>query len=429
MKLATWNYTAVGTVLLLMAGTLRAQSPQSMRESAQPHSNNWRQNGPTRPEVNYWADPQNQQSMRPEDSIVMEGDEFVEHDSMMEDGPAYPFTSGNWWHNGCWYAASDFVVWHRTRPFGLVLGFDDSFEPPVETIVFFPIPELNKNQTSLGVEPGNRTTIGYMLMRDLDNRDHSIEATYLGFNEWEGHAGLISNEPRMLLTQLDFGAPGYNAADFYDIFYQSQFHSVEINYRIRNRPGRDRMIMGPDGFWSRQIVPGRTQSLILGLRGITVDERWQWLSGRNGVSSDVFSGDMLINTDNNLLGVQMGGDCTDVHEGWYWGVRGTAGVYCNFAEGQYRLRAIDTQIDSRFLDTSAHNQSCAFLGELSFMFGWEMTEHITLRVSYDLALVGGLALASDQVSFDKYLASRVPSLNEGGQIFYNGLSVGLEAYW
>jgi hypothetical protein len=282
----------------------------------------------------------------------------------------------------------------------------------------------------MGVEPGNRTTIGYLLMRDLDNRDHSVEVTYLGFNEWDGQAGLVSNLPRMLFTQLDFGAPGFNAADFYDEFYQSQFHSVELNYRIRNRPQRDRMIMGPDGFWSRQIVPGRTASFLTGLRGITIDERWQWLSGRDGIAPEVFSGDMLINSDNNLLGVQLGGDCIDVHEGWYWGVRGTAGVYCNFAEGRYRLRAIDNNaIENRIVDSQAHNQSCAFMGELSFMFGWELTDRITLRTSYDLALVGGLVEASDQVSFDKYLAARVPSLNEGGQIFYNGLSVGLEAYW
>jgi hypothetical protein len=232
----------------------------------------------------------------------------------------------------------------------------------------------------------------------------------------------------MLFTQLDFNAPGFNGADFYDEFYQSQFHSVELNYRIRNRPQRDRMVMGSDGFWSRQLVPGRTQSYLVGLRGITVDERWQWLSGRDGISPEVFGGNMLINSDNNLLGVQMGGDCTDVHENWYWGVRGAAGVYVNFAEGKYFLNATDN-VETRLVNSQAHNQSCAFMGELSFMFGWELTDRITLRTSYDLALIGGLVEASDQVSFDKYLAARVPSLNEGGQIFYNGLSVGLEAYW
>jgi hypothetical protein len=266
-------------------------------------------------------------------------------------------------------------------------------------------------------------------MRDLDNRDHSIEATYLGFNEWTAQDGLSTKLPRQLFTPLDFAIGGFNAADFYTTSYDSQLHSLEINYRVRNRPGRDRMIMGPDGFWSRQIVPGRTQSLLFGLRGVSVDEQWRWLSGRDGVSSDVFSGDMHIKSDNNLLGVQIGGDCLDVHEGWYWGLRGNAGVYCNFAEGDYRLNIRDTQAGDRLVNTDAHSQSSAFMGELSFMLGWELTDRVTLRFSYDLALIGGLVIAPDQVSFDNFLADRNPALNEGGQIFYNGLSVGLEAYW
>jgi hypothetical protein len=431
VKLATWNCTAVGIAILLMSGSLHAQTPESLPAPARAGAKSWRQSGPAGPEVNTWSDYGNETKFASSDAgyegqIVMEGAEFVDHSAMHEDGPAYPYSSGYWWRNGCWYAASDFVVWHRTRPFGQVLGFDASF--PIQDLINAP-PQLNKNGSSMGVEPGNRTTLGYMLMRDIDNRDHSIEATYLGFNPWSTQDGLESDLPRQLFTQLDFAAPGFNAADFYSTYYESQFHSLELNYRIRNRPGRDRMIMGPDGFWSRQIVPGRTQSLILGLRGLTIDEEWQWLSGRNGVSAETFSGNMDITTDNNLLGVQIGGDCLDVHEGWYWGVRGSAGVYCNFAEGSYQLDGRDTQSDSVFIDNRAHNQSSAFMGELSFMFGIELTDRITLRTSYDLALVGGLAIAPDQVSFDTYLADRTPALNEGGQIFYNGLSVGLEAYW
>jgi hypothetical protein len=93
------------------------------------------------------------------------------------------------------------------------------------------------------------------------------------------------------------------------------------------------------------------------------------------------------------------------------------------------LNSRDSQSGDVLIDSMAHSQSSAFMGELSFMFGWELTDRITLRFAYDLALVGGLVIAPDQVSFDNYLADRNPSLNEGGQIFYNGLSVGLEAYW
>lgn len=426
---------AAAAAIMAIAGQLSAQSPN--RHLSEPtragskytQGNNWKGPG-----ASHWADygdaaPPAENSPIYDSPMMPEGSEFLEPEPMYEDGPAYPYSSGYWWRDGTWYAASDFVVWHRTRPFGLVLGYDGSVQPPAPEIIFFPVPELNKNQTSMGVEAGNRTTIGRVLMRDLDNRDHSIEATYLGFNEWEGHAGLVGLEAFSLFSRLDREAPGFNNASAYDIFYQSQFHSLELNYRIRNRPGRDRMIMGPDGQWSRQLVPGPTQSLIVGLRGLTIDERWQWLSARNGVNPDVYSGNMLINTDNNLLGVQIGGDLLGVHDSWFWGVRGTAGVYCNFAEGNYHLAAIDTQQDDLFINSQAHSQSCAFFGELSFVAGVNLTDRIVLRTSWDMALAGGLALASDQASFDTYMAARVPSLNEGGQIFYTGLSVGLEAFW
>ncbi|MCC7084537.1 MAG: hypothetical protein IT427_05980 [Pirellulales bacterium] len=290
-------------------------------------------------------------------------------------------------------------------------------------------PQLNKAGQTFGLEPGNRTTIGYLLMRDLDNRDHSIEATYLGFNAWTTHDGLISKRPRQLFTELDFTAPGFNGADSYDTAQQSQVHSVEFNYRIRNRPGRDRMIMGSDGFWSRQLSPGPTQSLLVGIRGLSVDERWQWLAARNGVSPDVYSGDMLINTDNNLLGVQIGGDFIGVHEAFYWGVRGTAGIYCDFAKGTYHYAGIDTAETNRFIDGQAQSQVAAFFGELSFMAGINLTDHLAVRASMDMALAGGLALAPDQASFTSYLTTRAPNLNDGGQIFFSGFSVGLEAYW
>lgn len=439
MKLATWKITAAAIALLLTAGTLRAQSPESLPEPGRPQTNKyWRQNGPSAPNANYWSEyGQEARSADPNQndlggqmnaaSITIEGGEFVETDPAMmdDDGPAFPYSSGNWWRNGNWYAASDFVIWHRTKPFGQVIGFDGSFPPQS---ILIPVPELNKQGSTFGLAPGNRTTLGYMLMRDIDNRDHSIEATYLGFGDFTTHTGLISKLPRRLFTPLDLSVPGFNGADTFDTNETSQLQSIEVNYRIRNRPGRDRMVMGSDGFWSRQLVPGPTQSLNIGLRAISIDERWQWLSARNGVSPDAFSGNMQINTRNKLLGLQVGGDLIGVHDAFYWGVRGNAGMYCDFDKGIYNLNAVDDTGTRRQYSVNT-NASAAFFGELSFMAGLNLTNHLALRASIDMALAGGLALAPDQVSFDKYLAANNPSLNEGGQIFYSGLSVGLEGYW
>ena len=45
------------------------------------------------------------------------------------------------------------------------------------------------------------------------------------------------------------------------------------------------------------------------------------------------------------------------------------------------------------------------------------------------AAVGGLAMAPDQVSFFGLMSATPPTMNTGGHIFYNGIGVGLEAYW
>jgi hypothetical protein len=63
------------------------------------------------------------------------------------------------------------------------------------------------------------------------------------------------------------------------------------------------------------------------------------------------------------------------------------------------------------------------------MLGYNVNDHLLLHTGWDMALLGGIAMAPDQVSFNTYLANATPVLNTGGVIFYTGLSLGLEAYW
>src|SRR5690606_6847530 len=75
--------------------------------------------------------------------------------------PALPFTSGKWWRSGVWYGELDFVVWHRTRPQRRILGLDNS----IIGIEFHET--LNQEGKQLGVQPGARATLGYLLCRDI----------------------------------------------------------------------------------------------------------------------------------------------------------------------------------------------------------------------------------------------------------------------
>ena len=158
--------------------------------------------------------------------------------------------------NGCWYGEFEFVVWHRTPPHDGRLGIDTSGFLPGQR------QNLNRHGTSLGLEPGAEGTLGYILDRDIDNRDHSIEFTYLGFNNWRADDGLRAKHREVCGRPLHRNIGGFNFSDTMGTVYQSSLQTMEVGYRVRNRPGRDRMIMGPDGFWSRELTPGaRNRSL------------------------------------------------------------------------------------------------------------------------------------------------------------------------
>ncbi len=339
-----------------------------------------------------------------------------------ESAPPYPFSSGQWWKNGCWYGEFDFLVWHRGRAHDGILGIDTSVATGGQR-------DLNRHGTPISLEPGGEGTLGYILDRDLDNRDHSIEFSYLGFNNFASNDSLNALTPGSLrvVQAPDFG--GFNFADRYSDEYHSSLQTMEVNYRIQNRPEHDRMVMGPDGFWSRQLTPGRTQSLLIGLVGVQSNEDFHWLSTQDGVSPAVFSGDLRTHTENTLLGVQTGGDCMDLHEGWFWGIRGKAGIFANFSRAAEDILVNDPNTPESPVHGHTTDQTPAFWGRLSFLSGFNLTDNITLFGSYDLALLGGIAMAPDQVKFSNGLAGVPPTIHTSGEVFYNGLSFGLQAYW
>ncbi len=432
MKLAAWRILAVGGALISATSVLRAATPEVLPAPAPKTSSIYHSLPQSQPLVDYWSDygssgeSSSPLTSRPDSQMHMpSGDEgpMLQDDAHPIEPSAYPWSSGTWWRDGCWYGDFDFVVWGRSKPLGRVIGLDAS------GIGMAFRDQLNKKGNQLPIEPGARGTLGYILCRDVDNRDHSVEVTYLGFNNWEGTDSLTSEAPQSLRTPENPAFGGFNFSDSYTTFYRSSLQSLEVDYRVRNRPGRDRMIMGPDGFWTRQLSVGCTQSYFIGLRGISEQERFHWLSLRDNISPDVFSGDMLINTKNWLLGAQIGGDFMNVHDTWYWGVKGDSGVYANFSDGFGRLAVVDPQTPEPLMQNHASDQTAAYFGELSLMFGYNVSNNCIIHANWDFALIGGNAMATDQVSFDSYLFDKQPFLNTGGHVFYTGLSVGLEAYW
>jgi hypothetical protein len=427
VKLAAWHLTAVGGALLFAAGSLRAQTPESLPEPTDKSSTIFQQSAPP---LENWLDPQHTET--PSNTVTQNQ---PAEEAAPDTGPnVFPASSGYWWRNGCWYGDFDFVVWNRSRPhnndtFGVEVAISSSGNTLTGNA-------LDLRGDALPLEAGARGTLGYFLDRDLDNRDHSIEFTYLGFNNWESDNSLTAqaagNGFTFALQPLPANQlfPGFSDAQVYTENYRSDLQSLELDYRVRNRPGRDQMLMGPDGFWSQHLSTGRTESLFVGLRGISEEEQFRLLSSSLTMIPG-FNGSYQLNTKNHLLGFQVGGDCYDVHEGWYWGIKGDVGIYCNFTDGFANVVGNNPTAAPSTLNiqNNATAQAAAFFGELSFVAGYDINDHLMIHAGWDLAQLGGLALAPDQVSFTTNLLSSTPFVRNNGQIFYNGLSVGLEAYW
>jgi hypothetical protein len=355
--------------------------------------------------------------------------------------PAPVWSSGEWFRSGIWYTNADFLIVRRDRPRERLLIGIDVTNPDN---LFF-----NYGATG-GVEPAMRVTVGRFIGRDWRNRDQSVELGFLGINEFRTGQSIRAQEEGGLILLLDQKQGGMNNADLWFTEHASRFHSIEADLRLRHRPDKDRLVMAPDGTWTRQYTSSYVPSLLLGMRYVNLNEDYSFFSRSLGVierppvdgqrqfspvTETEFRGDYDIETRNDLFGIQVGGDLINQREQWYWGVRGKAGALINFAEqftvAQFNdLRAQredqpgDPSIDVAPRAEHATRANEAFFGELSLMAAYHFTPNFTARASYDFMWLAGVALAPDQFTF-----TETNRLSLDGVIFYQGLSLGLEIVW
>lgn len=332
-------------------------------------------------------------------------------ESALAEMPAEPWSSGSWFFSGQRYAEVDFLVFERSRG------------KRRRDLVAIDVAGINRGlqtySTTFGNEPGVRATLGQNLYRDYLNRDHSVEFTFLGINQFQIRDGINGNGDNSLVTT---NIVGFGASDTVTTDLSANFLSYEMNYRIRSRLERDRMIMGPDGSWTRQYTHGHVFSLLFGLRHVTLDEEFLLTGRRTGVAPTVYAGDYRVNAENDLLGVQIGGELRSQYETWAWGVSGKGGAYVNFSEVNRNVASATVPIYS----ASPSLQDSAFLGEFSVFGAYNLSPNWTLRSSFDLIGIAGTAQAPYNLDFH---LSPVPDVNNHGFITLIGMSFGMEVVW
>ncbi len=361
---------------------------------------------------------------------IVESVEGIPQETMLIEEPALAempvlASSGKWFSSGYWYASAESLWYERSRNKRVLVGIDDLDSRIQFTTLAQPF------DTSAGV----RATFGRSLGRDYLDRDRLIEFTYTGALLWQGVDGWNSlTAAPTLVSPLGPNAPGFNFANTYRTSLDSNFNSIEVNFRLRRRLGRDQLVMSPNGGWSRHAERGFLPGLILGPRLARVDEDFWFRSRRNGVAPEVFSGDYDITTQNWLLGMNIGGELVSQNEFYFWGLRGRAAPALTFASAQQTVIGINnTNIPQNpivpspvFREDQNTQTSPGFIGDLTLFAGWNVTPNFSLKVGYDFLWVAGIATATRQFNLNDI---RQNPMDAGGQTFYNGVSFGLEGSW
>lgn len=353
------------------------------------------------------------------------GEEFV------LEQPVIGCTTNNILRMGEWYAGVDGVFLLRADVNAIFLA-QEIIRPIQNSRQSLAEAALVLNSPPFRYEPGLRATVGHRIGEDLGGRYHALEGTFFGLFEWESQAELIANDQSTFvgpgqLAQLVSprnGLPGFENAQRQFFDYTSQFHSFEVNYRIRSEPARDRSALQADGAWIRHGGPAVQRSVLAGFRAIDMEEHFLFGSEVGNAARDGGSYDLRL--DNNLYGIQFGGEWMRMRPMWHAGIRGKIGGLINFAD---RVALLQTRQNRSPLDTATNDsdEQLGFVAELGFVAGYRIRPNMTARLAYDALYLQGVSVASGNI-VPLTITSFGP-FNVEGDAVYHGISCGIEVMW
>lgn len=366
------------------------------------------------------------------DGVTMYGDEFMGvplEEGLIED-PAVPVYSTNeWFRRGYWYSQQDIVVLLRTDVKNVWMSADQSVLQIADR------PVLSSKSVAPTYAPGTRLTLGRFLGQDVANRDYTLEVGFLGLFDYTEEAILTgalatalgqNNEFQFLLGVTGPGVPGYSAINDqmeHRMLYSSDFNSVEANLRILGRPLRDRLALQPNGSWVRYGTPSHLLSLLMGFRGVSINELLRYDS--RSINIDTDSGNYLVQTRNDMFGIQIGTDLVENYTNWSWGGRFKAAGLYNFADrrSSLQLRIDNEQIVDNF--EKIDKQNLAILVEGGLMATYQLRANMSVRLAYDAMYVTGFGVAPENME----IAETFPRFEVTGDAIYHGMSAGFEMLW
>lgn len=356
------------------------------------------------------------EEMLPADVIVettAKASDGMRVDDLAIDVMPYESSSGDWFSSGRWYGAAEALWFDRSR----------NLRKPIATEIATPSGAveggLKTNSIPYDLGAGTRLTLGEHLGRDHLDRDRNAEFIYYGGLGFFQSDSLIARPGNVIITPLG-PVPGFVGATQYQTKHNTIFNSLEWNYKLARRLGRDQLVMGPNGNWSRHAERAFLPALIVGTRVVNCNDSFALLASGNNRA-----GDYAINAQNWLWGANLGGELISQNEFFYWGLRGRVTPSMNFAGQQQRV--LGSQPGSTVNRSDAASiVSAGVVSDLSILAGWQVTPNFSLKVGYEFLWVAGIATAPRQFDLE---GIRIGKVDPGGQIFFNGLSLGCEGSW
>ncbi len=170
---------------------------------------------------------------------------------------------------------------------------------------------------------------------------------------------------------------------------------------------------------------------LTGFVGIRFVEMNETLGLFTGVGDPDNHNDFYVNSFNDMYGAQVGLEAKlwDCGGPFTLGMGIKTGVFGN----DVRNRGV-YYVNQQIADgDSARMTHAAFLGEVGINAAYQLNDHWSVTVGYQVMWIDGVALATSQMSrldpvhdpLDPY----APSVNADGTAFYHGMNLGLECRW
>jgi hypothetical protein len=255
------------------------------------------------------------------------------------------------------------------------------------------------------------------------------EARYWGLFPGDASTSLVGTPYTVLqgLNYVDHPPSGFNAyqifnsANTHTITRDNEFHNFEFNM-LRN-----------GGCITTRRCNTINFEMLAGVRYFKFDEYMRYFAFNTAPYPTSLSYD--ISTENELLGLQLGGRTTyQLKQCWSFNLGTKFGIYENqishsqrIIDGNGMYGVINTgPYAANTYNFMSEKEDVSFIGELDMGLSYQFSQCARLNFGYRAMAITGIALVPDQIPFNFADQMEINRINSNGSLILHGAYAGLE---